>query len=151
MVFRTTLISLLFFISVFTEASDSCVKSSQLNGIWILNNVIQSGVERPPMNPDIKLTYTFNKDNTSRLYWFNKNNPDEFCERKGIYSYNNRYIHDETTWVNPENALDCQRDPDMQMGKYTQTLAPILKGRLMLHIPVSETVVIYVFDQVPSL
>ena len=88
----------------------------------------------PPPNPNLILTYHFYPDGTDRLFWTYKNDLGVFCERKGNFTIDDGNIVDTIYWVNPDNAIECSRDPDMQLGKTTITPAKIIEGQLHLFL-----------------
>ena len=119
-------------------------------GGWYLDHIIYQGEPRPPFNPDLEITFDYWADGVSHLFWF-RNNEVGFCERKAIYTYEDCFIKETITWLNPNNSPDCNYDPDMQLGRTTKTYAEIDdEGFLRLHLPFGSEELIYVLLQVDT-
>lgn len=107
-------------------------------GGWYLDHIIYQGEPRPPFNPDLEMTFDYWADGVSHLFWF-RNNEVGFCERKAAYTYENCQLKETITWVNPGNAVECDYDPDMQLGRTTTTKAEIDdEGYLRLYLPLGD-------------
>lgn len=140
--FRNLTLTLLLAAGISARAQ-SAPDASSIWGSWILFEVIYKGVVQPPFNPNLILTFDFSEDGASRLFWTRKNDP-AFCERKGQYTYQNGFLIDTITWVNPKNAIDCSQDPDMQLGKTTSTELRRVDENLHLYLFLGEDPLIYV-------
>lgn len=89
-------------------------------GTWQYAGFRYNDVFYPNPNPELVLLVSFYEDSTSHMIWFRKDEPG-FCERRGIYSLKGDYLWQKITWVNPENASSCGRDPDMILGHESMT------------------------------
>lgn len=87
-------------------------------GRWRYDGFFYDGNRYPNPNPDLDLEFQFREDGVSRLYWERKDEPG-FCERLADYEVVGTELRQRVTWVNPENASSCGRDPDMQNGRAT--------------------------------
>lgn len=140
------------FIGLSSEACElnSGCKPSAIIGTWYFDHIIYQGEERPPFNPNLEMTFGFSATGESHLFWF-RNNEVGFCERKGIYSYENCGLTDTVTWLNPQNSVECSLDPDMQLGHTTITYVAIdEKDFLHLHMQMGEEELIYVLRHVDN-
>lgn len=98
--------------------------NEDLIGQWRYDGFVYEGKRHPIPNPDLNLTFTFFPENRVRLFW-NRNNEPGYCEREARYDLTDDKLYQKITWVNPNNAAECQKDPDMQMG--TESVTPIRK------------------------
>lgn len=143
---KLTLIFLSLICSLnFAHASTMTCNPAAIRGGWYLDHIIYQGESRPPFNPDLQITFDFSEDGISHLFWF-RNNEVGFCERKATYTYTDCLMTETITWVNPENAAECGRDPDMQLGRKTSTPAIIDdEGNLRLYLPLGDEQLILIF------
>lgn len=122
--------------------------SAEIVGSWKAIGYFYEGQFVQPEDPQLTLTFDFYADGTHRLYW--KMKTDKFfCERKGLWRVEGDQLFMEVTWVNPESGSSCFQDPDMQMGKKTQSRIEVKNNQLLLEIPFSDSVIIYVYDFIP--
>ncbi len=129
------------------QSSPSGGSESLLWGKWKYIGFIYKGHFQKRPNPNLILTFEFLKDGNDILRWSYLNEKG-FCERKGEYSYNGTHLTDKIIWVNPENAIGCQKDPDMIKDRIQITPVRRLKDRLHLEIPLSDEAFIYVLTLV---
>lgn len=118
-----------------------------LSGHWQLTSLFYQGQERPPLNPNLVLQFEFHKDGTNRLFWSRKNETG-FCERKAYYAWNQESLLQKVFWTNPENALSCGADPDMQLGRTSVTQAKIENSRLHLYLALGDEPLIYIWKRI---
>ena len=100
----------------------------------------------PLPNPDLNLRFTFFDAGTERLYW-DRGGP-EFCERFAHYKIQGSILQQEIYAINPGNAAECAKDPDMQLGKKTATKMSFSSNELFLFFQLGEEELIYVFKGV---
>lgn len=117
-----------------------------LVGRWKFVGYIYEGLFQPPANPNLVLTFEFIADGTDILRWYRINEPG-FCERKGSYSFDGSFLTDEVTWVNPGNAFECYRDPDMTLGKKEVTPLRRNANRLYMDLSLSDQTLTYVWEK----
>ncbi len=121
--------------------------ANDLQGNWRYDGFFYQGHRYPNPNPDLKLTFTFNADNTARLYW-KRDNENGFCERKGTWSLQGDVLIQTTTWLNPANDSSCGQDSDMQMGRMTQNQVTLTKDQLSLHMDLNGQEFLYILIRI---
>jgi hypothetical protein len=119
--------------------------AEDLVGKWVAIGYFHNDDWIQPEDPQIKITYEFREDGTDTLFWQRQGNT-AFCERKGEWSVSNGILQDEVTWVNPKNGMDCGSDPDMQLGKVTQSEFWRNENQMFLKIPFAAEFLIYVWE-----
>lgn len=134
------------FSRIWAQACDNESQGAPLWGKWQFKELIFEGERRPPFNPNLILTFEFFESGESILRW-ERSNEEGFCERRGRWSWDGVHLRDEVIWVNPENNRDCSMDPDMQLGRKTVSRAELVDGDIHLHLPVNESVLIYIFKK----
>lgn len=136
---RRLICSLIMLLGLSAAAAE---KKPQWIGEWKLSAMIYRGQSIPLPNPDLYLSWSFFPNGTERLYW--DRGGAEFCERFAHYSISNDYLQESTFAINPQNAMDCAQDPDMQVGRETKTQIQVLPGELRLKFQMGEEDLIYV-------
>ena len=116
-------------------------------GHWKFTEMIYRGERVPLPNPDLNLNWTFFKNGTERLYW-DRGGTSGFCERFSYYNVAANVLVLETYFLNPRNASDCSKDPDMQMGKKSKIKIEALKNELHFYFQLGEEELIYVLKPV---
>jgi len=137
------MINLFFFLTLTTQAW----AFPSIVGKWEFTSYLYNGRELPKPNPDLNITFEFKDDGMSRLYW-DRNQEVGFCERTAQYQYSERFIFETIVWVNPKNSFDCGRDPDMQLGRSSQTEYRITNNRLETRVLVGDLDVWYIWQKV---
>lgn len=117
-----------------------------LLGEWKYEELIYRGSRIPRPDPNLNLTWTFYHNGTERLYW--DRGEISFCERFANFRYELNILHEKVFALNPDNASDCQKDPDMQIGRQTQTQLETAEKELLLHMPLGDEEIIYVLKKV---
>lgn len=116
-------------------------------GQWQYESYILNGVEFPKPNPNLEIEFHFYPDGVSRLFWY-RSNDKGFCDRYAHFSATDRLIHEIIFWVNPNNRAECGGDPDMQLGRSSQTPYKIdQQGRLLTRVYVADWDVWYVWKK----
>ena len=92
-------------------------------GTWLFSNYRYQNQELPIPNPDLKLTFEFLPDGMSKLQW-SRQGENGTCLRWARYNVGGGTLSQVVVWLDPKNRDDCSKDPDMQMGKPTQTPLP---------------------------
>ncbi len=139
--------SFLFFLTVLNSSTYAFVpndSSPVIWGKWKFVGYIYGGVFQDPPNPNLILTFEFLTDGTDLLHW-HRSNEQGFCERKGHYAYDGEYLIDQVYWINPDNAFECNHDPDMVLGKKQITPLRRSEERLYMDLPLSEQTLTYVW------
>lgn len=141
------LIALLFLTGT-TSAASEIASRSPIVGRWQFYKILFRGEEHPPFTSNLILTFEFNPGGSDRLHW-TRDGQHGFCERTGRYQWSPQQslLMDEITWVNPENAPGCARDPDMTLGRRTETKVEIADGELNLWLSVGDEPLIYVWKR----
>ncbi len=117
--------------------------SWQYDGFWF------EGHRYPNPNPSLVLTFTFDEGGTSHLYWHRIGEPG-FCERKAEYEIRGDLLYQKVTWLNPKNAMDCGRDPDMQLGKETLVKFTFNENELHFYFELNGKEFIYILKNLPA-
>ena len=147
------LVICLLCLSITSEASfsndDHTCSVEQLEGKWQFFKYIYQDKIHPPMNPDLILQFEFFGNGQNRLYWTRKGQTN-FCERRGVYIYNQCQLMDQVVWVNPENGPGCSRDQDMVVGRRTTTRVDFNDDLLHLYLRLGDEPFIYVWKRVES-
>ena len=133
-------------ICVLLTMSFSLAHADSIVGSWKFTSMIMEGQEVPPLNPDLILTFDFAEDGSDRLFWTRKGESG-FCERRARYDFDSNWLYEAIVWVNPDNAPECGKDPDMQLGRVTQTPARIKNGRFELDLNVGDSHLTYIFER----
>ncbi len=118
-------------------------------GSWIYDGFSFEGHRYPNPNPDLVLKFQFTPDQKARLNW-HRLNESGFCEREAEYRVQDQILHQVVTWVNPENNSDCGRDPDMQLGRETQTRFAIEGCELHFYFDLNGREFIYILKRESS-
>lgn len=113
-------------------------------GLWFFMNLLYQGQEIPRPNPALQIEYQFSEDGTNSLR-YHRDGEVGFCERRALYNFGGETLLQEVMWVNPRNASWCAQDPDMQLGRKTQSHVWFKEGRLYLDIPMGEEVISYIW------
>lgn len=121
--------------------------SAALEGAWKLTGMNYRGEDIPLPNPDLNLQWTFFSNGTARLYW-DRGTP-EFCERFSSFVHEGDFLKEEVFAVNPKNAVDCGKDPDMQVGRKTQTRIRLDgDSRIFMHLQMGDDILIYIYSPI---
>jgi hypothetical protein len=136
-----------YIVLIFFGIGLACAAQVPPKGEWLLQSMIYRGQVIPLPNPDLHLTWTFFENGTDRLYW--DRGGAEFCERFAHFRIENNQLIEKTFALNPENASECMKDPDMQMDRETETLIEILnENEIRMTFPMGEEILIYVLRPV---
>ncbi|MCX7675700.1 MAG: hypothetical protein N2Z70_07720, partial [Bdellovibrionaceae bacterium] len=141
-------ISWLFILLVIgMEPAQSLETKHPIYGSWQWSHLLYNGQELPRPNPKLRIQFDFNAGGTSRLYW-EREGQTGFCERLAQFSIQGDTLVEMITWVNPNNAAECARDPDMQAGRMSRTPFTFdAQGRLMIRVYVADWDVWYVWER----
>lgn len=135
-----------FLIAVFIFLAQLPAIAQKLQGEWKYEELIYRGSRIPRPDPSLNLTWTFFSNQTERLYW--DRGSHSFCERFARFNYDDGMLSEKVFAVNPDNASDCQKDPDMQIGRQSQSQLDIKSSELQLHLPLGDEEIIYVLKKV---
>lgn len=115
-----------------------------LLGTWQYDGFFYDNHRYPNPNPNLILRFTFEPNGVSRLKWYRKDE-NGFCERLADYKiHDGDFLNQKVTWINPGNAPDCGKDPDMQMGKESDNRFSIQDGELSLHFELNGKEFLYI-------
>lgn len=120
---------------------------SELVGRWQFYKIHYEGSERPIPNPKLILRYHFFADGTDTLSW-ERIGEEGYCKRKGSYQFTPGQLVDEVTWVDPKNNRECSSDPDMQVGRKSNSVADIKNGEFNLYLGLGDKSIIYIFRKI---
>lgn len=139
------IVSFLFAGSVFAKDVTS---SRDLVGAWHYYKKVYKGADMPePPEATLRLYFNFYEDGTDRLFWTYEGTND-WCERSGKFTVEKNILKDEIVWVNPHNSAECDKDPDMQLGRIAETpisLAP--NGDLEIHLFIDQDPLLMVWKR----
>lgn len=135
-----------YLIAIFILFNQHSAIAEVLLGEWKYEELIYQGqrIQRP--DPNLNLTWTFFSNGTERLFW-NRGGKD-FCERFASFKFEAGILFENSFAVNPGNASECNKDPDMQTGRQTQSKLNITDTELLLHVPLGDEEIIYVLKKV---
>lgn len=120
--------------------------ASELLGTWNLDRYRYDGTDRKVNHTLMNLHF---EEDIVGLFWKEKEQTD-FCERKAIYIYMPPQLYQKVNWVNPENAIDCHNDKDMQLGTTTANKIEIIENELFLYLALGDHEMIYIFKKAAS-
>jgi hypothetical protein len=140
---------IVIFLVVSVLLSIARADSADLYKTWKFTEMIYHGERIPRPNPELNLTWTFFSNGTSRLYW-DRGDETIFCERFAHYTYVDSKLTETNFAVNPNNAYDCKKDPDMQLGSSATTPLTFSNGELHLHLDMSGEELIYVLTDISN-
>ena len=118
---------------------------SEYLGEWKLVSMIYQQKAMALPNPDLNLRFTFYSNGLERLYW--DRGSSDFCESFATYQIRQGVLRSEVISVNPLNAVDCEMDPDMQLGTKTMTRIKRSFEELQLFFQLGDEDLIYVFHR----
>jgi hypothetical protein len=118
----------------------------QIIGDWKFSSLIYQGQPQPMPNPDLNLRWEFFENGTVRLYWDRKN-VTGFCERFAHYTFEKNSLRQIVFAVNPQNADECGKDPDMQVGRDTTNRMEISGRDIHLYFQMGDEDLIYVLER----
>lgn len=119
--------------------------NSLLLGLWMFTAMLYQDQRLPPRDPNLKLTYEFRDNGTSRLAW-NFGAAGARCEREGLWTVvGENLLRDQVTWVNPANHATCSDDPDMAMSRVTVTPFAIVGEEFHLRLSFGPEELVYVW------
>ena len=116
-------------------------------GTWEFTSIRYREQVKPRPNPDLILRFEFLGDGTSRLHW-SRTGERGFCERKAKFTIEDGLLKQDVFWINPDNAADCSRDPDMQIGQ-SQTPILISADTIETELHVGDETLTYIWTRVP--
>ncbi len=142
----------MIFLLLFSLLNLNADVSNSHHGCWKLESVKWQNKIRPPFNPNLQLYFIFYKNNTLRVYWNFKNDPETFCERISSYSFDGEVLDETVLWLHPDNSPECSKDPDMHVGRNMLTPLSVTSEKLTLHLNFSGDPLDYIYktcEQLP--
>lgn len=118
-------------------AFQGIMEGEEIHGRWLWTGMLVEGQIKPPPNPALKIFYEFRPDGTATLKWSRDNEPG-FCERRSTYFVREQLIFEKIEWIHPDNAGECSRDPDMQLGREVQTPFSMDGGDLVIFMNLGD-------------
>ena len=113
-------------------------------GTWQFFGMRYQGKFSPAPNPDLVLRFQFLPDGTDVLSWSRKNEIGS-CERKAHYRVIKNILQEEVFWVNPGNLPECNDDPDMRLGKKSETPARVVGQTLEIELHLDNEPLTYLW------
>ena len=131
-------------ISALSPAATPAPSGDLLLGSWLYDGFFYDGHRYPNPNPDLILRFTFRENGAAHLIWSRSGDPG-FCERTSDYrTHDENWLYQKVTWVNPANAPDCAKDPDMQPGKETDNPFSFEDNELRFHFELNGKPFLYI-------
>lgn len=121
--------------------------SQSLFGRWLYVGFSYEGQIYPPLDPDLVLHFEFTEDGLSHLEWSWINSLMS-CSRRAVYAHDNNIIDQWVVWSNPQNAFECNKDPDMKIGSRSQTPYFIKENSLYLELSLDSKPLFYILKKV---
>lgn len=119
---------------------------NSLVGIWVYAALIYQGKPIPPPNPDLKIYYSFETEQTNEIFYY-RNNEKGFCKRKAEYKIVGSEIQQTVISTDEGNADFCSQDTDMQIGNFSKTKFEVIDNKLYLHLPLGEETLTYIWEK----
>lgn len=119
---------------------------SSLIGIWLYTSLIYQGQPIPRPNPALQIYYTFESHEINEIFYY-RTGEEGFCKRKAKYQIKDNEIEQTVISVDENNAGYCGQDTDMQVGFTSRTKFEIIDDALLLHLPLGEETLIYVWKK----
>ena len=119
-------------------------------GQWRFVRMRYQNQDMPPRDPRLELIFEFSETNESRLFW-TFDGGRNFCERKAHYQFEENWLVEKITWVNPANMNSCASDPDMQLGREAKTQAFLRDSELWVNIGLGAEDLYYVWQKIDVL
>lgn len=135
--------SLVVLLSLSGQAS-----TPSLFGRWLYVGFSYEGQTYPPLDPDLVLHFEFTPDGLSHLEWSWKNSLISTCSRRAVYAHDKNTIDQWVVWSNPQNASECNKDPDMKIGSRSQTPYSIRGNSLYLELSLDSKPLFYILKKV---
>ena len=120
---------------------------ADLLGLWIYSGLVFHGQPINKPNPDLVIYYQFSSERHNTIFYFRQGERG-FCERLAEYKVENKNIVQTNIAANENNADFCDQDPDMQMNRLSITEFEIVDGKLLLHLPLGEDRLTYVWTKI---
>lgn len=119
---------------------------NSLIGIWMYASLIYQGhpISRP--DPSLQMYYTFESESINEIFYY-RSGEKGFCKRKAKYTILKDEILQTVISVDENNADFCAQDTDMQIGNVSSAKFEIENNSLMLHLPLGDETIIYVWKK----
>lgn len=122
------------------------MNSLSIIGVWLFSGLLYQGQTLPLPNPDLKLYFEFDASGSDILHYRRVGEVGQ-CRRKASYRFSGNELYQKIVWVDPENAVWCSQDPDMQMGRESVTPAWLDADHLYLRFQMGDQDIVYVMDK----
>lgn len=117
-----------------------------LSGRWLYVGFSYQGQVYPPLDLDLVLHFEFTEDGRSKLEWSWQNSLAT-CSRWAIYASDKNTIDQWVVWSDPQNAPQCNTDPDMKVGSRSQTPYFIKNHTLYLELSLDGEPLFYILKK----
>jgi len=123
---------------------------NSLIGLWLFVGLFYHGEVRPPLNPDLRIYYSFINETENELYYY-RNHEDGYCRRRALYKIKDSWIEQKITFVDPNNHSSCAMDPDMQLGKISYSHFRWVNRQFYLEVPMGQEKIEFIFEPISGL
>lgn len=141
---------LIFMILVLFSGTVFAADENPLLGKWQFMSIRYKGDELPRPNPNLILTFDFGDDGIDTLRW-SREGESGFCERKARYTFDGANLSQEVFWINPDNAAECAKDPDMRPDVKTVTPMRKVGEKLEMDFNLNTDPLTYIWEKISPL
>lgn len=122
---------------------------NSLIGIWMYASLIYNG--NPLQRPDerLKMYFAFTNSSVNEIM-YSRDGENGHCRRKAEYEIKDGHLIQTVIEVDADNADFCSQDTDMQLGNFSTTKFEIKDGKLLLHLPLGDEILTYVWEKQTS-
>jgi hypothetical protein len=117
-----------------------------LIGIWIYTSLIYQGMPYPRPDANLQMQFVFNSESENQIHYFRKNEPGH-CERTAKYVFKDNKLYQKVISVDPSNSPECADDPDMQIGRESESDLEVYENCMYLTLPLGEETLTYVWQK----
>ena len=97
-------------------------------------------------NPDLHVIFEFDANQHVKLTWI-RDDDHSHCNRIADYAVNQGVLRQTIIWVDPDNSYGCSSDPDMTLGKTSETPYQVHENKLNLYLSLNGEELVYVLDR----
>lgn len=118
-----------------------------LLGLWFFTAIIYQGQLQPKPNPFLQMTWVFEADSNTLRYW--RLDAPGFCERTALHGWDPhlQVLRQTITHAHKDNNAECAQDPDMRVGRSSESAVTVSGDVLHLNVPLGEERLTLRFDR----